>query len=149
MGVTVQAGVRVDEPEDFDTEVSPRVGILYPFNSGKTIVRANWGEGFKLPSFFALGSPFVGDPDLEPDTSESYDLRMEQSFWGERAVIGITGFHNKFFNLIDFSDGLNRLVDRSEVTGQGVELGLSLQPANNLWFDSHVTYTEMDIKDTI
>jgi vitamin B12 transporter len=147
-GLALQAGVRIDEPEDSDTEVSPSVGVLYPFNSGKTVVRANWGEGFKLPSFFALGDPRVGDPDLKPETSRSFDLSVEQSFWDDHALVSVSGFHNRFFNIIDFDEELFRLVNRSEVTTEGVALGLSLQAASSLWFDSHVTYAETDIENT-
>ena len=48
-------GLRVDDPQGFDTEVSPRVGANYLFEGSKTRIRSTWGEGFKLPSFYALG----------------------------------------------------------------------------------------------
>jgi vitamin B12 transporter len=147
-GLCMQAGVRVDDPEGFDTEISTRIGVLYPLNEGTTVVKANWGEGFKLSSFFALGNPIVGNPSLQPESSRGLDLGVEQSFAGGYARVGITGFYNRYRNLIDSPPPTFRLINRSEVTTPGVELGLSLQPANTVLIDSNVTYTKTDIRGT-
>ena len=39
-------GLRVDLPQHFDAEVSPRVGVTYILAATQTTVRVNWGEGF-------------------------------------------------------------------------------------------------------
>ncbi len=147
-GLALQAGMRIDDPEGFDTEVSPRVGFLYPFNAGRTIVRGNWGEGFKLPSFFALGNPIVGNPDLQPESSRGFDLGLEQSLGTNLVLASVTGFRNRFFNLIDSPPPTFQLVNRSAVTTQGVEVGLSLRPASTVVIDSYATYTETNIEDS-
>ena len=71
---------------------------------------------------------------------------MEQSFAGGYARVGVTGFYNRYRNLIDSPPPTFRLINRSEVTTQGVELGLSLQPASTVLIYSNVTYTETDIR---
>ncbi|MFQ5882793.1 MAG: TonB-dependent receptor [Candidatus Methylomirabilales bacterium] len=149
IGLMIQGGLRIDYPDDFDSEVSPRVGALYRIKSIQTTIKANWGEGFKLPSFFALGDPIVGNPDLRPETSESFDLGVVQDLWAKRANISATIFHSRFFNVVDLDEGPPpRLVNRSEVTAKGIELGLDVQPTDNLWINAHLTYTETDIKGT-
>lgn len=145
----VQGGVRVDIPEEFDTEVSPRVGVSYTIAATDTTLRASWGEGFKLPSFFALSHPIVGNPDLVPETSWSVDAGVSQSLWRERITVSVTYFYNEFTNLVDFDEGPPpRLVNRSRVTTEGVEMSLHVQPWPNLGFRSHLTYVETDIKGT-
>jgi outer membrane cobalamin receptor len=148
-GLTVHGGLRIDYPDDFDHEVSPWVGALYRIDTTGTSIKANWGQGFKLPSFFALGNPIVGNPDLTPETSESVDLGVAQDLWGGRATLSATLFHSRFFDLIDLDEGPPpRLVNRSEVTARGVELGLDVRPTDTLDITGHLTFTETDITGT-
>jgi iron complex outermembrane receptor protein/vitamin B12 transporter len=148
-GLLVQGGVRVDVPQKFDTEASPRVGLSYTLAATHTTFRANWGEGFKLPSFFSLSHPIVGNPDLVPETSRSVDFGVSQALWGQRFTIGVTYFYNEFMNLIDFDAGPPpRLVNRSEVTTQGVEMSLSARPWPSLSATAHLTYVYIDIQGT-
>ena len=46
----------------------------------QTRVKASWAEGFKLPSFFALGEPNVGNPDLKPEKSRGFRCRNRTTF---------------------------------------------------------------------
>jgi outer membrane cobalamin receptor len=147
-GLLVQGGVRIDLPEGFDTEVSPRFGASYTIAATGTTLRASWGEGFKLPSFFSLGNPIVGNPGLQPETSQSVDAGITQTFWEKRATISVTYFYNEFTDLIDFDEVLNLLVNRSKVTTEGVEMSLSLAPLSQLNFLAHLTYVKSDIKGT-
>jgi vitamin B12 transporter len=147
-GLQLQGGVRVDLPEGFDTEVSPRLGASYTFAATDTTLRGSWGEGFKLPSFFSLGHPIVGNPALQPETSQSFDAGVTQALWGKRLSIGVTYFHNEFTDLVDFDEMLNRLVNRSKVTTEGVEASLNLAPWSTLSFLAHLTYLKSNIKGT-
>src|SRR5262249_46054695 len=101
-GLIVQGGVRVDLPQKFDTTASPRVGVAYTLEATHTTFRANWGEGFKLPSFFALSHPIVGDPTLQPETSRSVDVGVSQALWEQRLTMGVTYFYSEFTDLINF-----------------------------------------------
>ena len=147
-GLRVQGGVRIDFPEDFDREVSPRVNVSYTLAATRTTLRAGWGEGFKLPSFFALSRPDVGNPDLDPETSMSVEAGVSQPLWGEHVTVSATYFYNKFDDLIDFDTVIFRLVNRSDVTTQGVEVALAVRPWSMLGFTSHLTYVETDIEGT-
>ncbi len=155
-GLLIQGGVRVDFPEGFDTEVSPRFGASYTFDTTGTTLRATWGEGFKLPSFFALAHPFVGEPerrrrglpDLKPESSESFDVGVTQVLWEKQLTISVTYFHNAFADPIDFDETQNLLVNRSKVTTKGVELSLGVEPWSTLSFLAHLTYLKSDIEGT-
>lgn len=145
-GLLLQGGVRVDLPQGFDSKVSPRIGLSYTIAATNTILRASWGEGFKLPSFFALGNPIVGDPALVPETSTSVEAGITQTLWTKRITVSATYFYNEFDDLIDFDVDLFRLVNRQEVTTQGVEMSFQLRPWSALEFASHLTYVKTDIK---
>jgi len=74
---------------------------------------------------------------------------MAQDLWGGRATLSATLFHSRFFDLIDLDEGPPpRLVNRSEVTARGIELGLDLRPTDTLGITAHLTYTDTDIKGT-
>ncbi|HSE83107.1 MAG TPA: TonB-dependent receptor [Thermodesulfobacteriota bacterium] len=145
----VQAGVRVDFPEGFDHAVSPRVGASYSIKATNTTLRANWGDGFKLPSFFALGNPLVGNPNLMPETSRGFDFGISQNLLKDRLTLGVTYFYNEFKDAIDFEEGPPpRLVNRSEITAQGAEMILLVQPIEALRINGNLTYTATNIKGT-
>jgi outer membrane cobalamin receptor len=148
-GLTLEAGVRADFPTGFATEVSPRVGAAYKFAATGTTVKTNWGEGFHLPSFFALGNPIVGNANLKPETSRNFDIGVSQSLWTNKIEIGVTYFENRFRNLIDFDAGPPpQLVNRSNVIARGVEAELHFKPIDSLSFRSQFTYTHTDIEDS-
>jgi outer membrane cobalamin receptor len=156
-GLLVQGGVRVDLPQGFADEVSPRAGASYTIAATGTTLRANWGEGFKLPSFFSLGHPLVGNPGLKPETSRGVDAGVTQALWGKRLTVGVTYFYQVFKNLIDFEENPAEcpppglfpcLVNRNKVTSEGVEASLQLQPWPFLSLNAHLTYVKTDIKGT-
>jgi vitamin B12 transporter len=148
-GLWVQGGVRVDFPREFDTEASPRVGVSYTLGATHTTFRVNWGEGFKLPSFFALSNPIVGNPNLLPETSRGVDVGVSQALWGQRVTVGVTYFYSAFTNLIDFEEGPPpRLVNRSRVTAQGVEMSLGARLWPSLSTTAHLTYLQTNIEGT-
>ena len=78
-GLSLQAGVRVDQPDGEDSVTSPRLRVAYEIaDSGFTVAGA-WGKAFKLPSLYALGHPLVGNPDLVPERGESYEIELAQT----------------------------------------------------------------------
>jgi len=146
----VHAGVRADIPEDEDVEWSPRAGISCRLPGlTNTLLHASWGEGFKLPSFFALGHPIVGNPELRAERTEGADLGVRQSFLGGAGRVDITYFANSAEDGIDFEEGPPpRLVNRSEIRADGVEATLTVAPSRRVSVGAHLTYTRTDIVGT-
>ena len=144
-GLTILGSVRNDNPDVGDAQTTTRVGAAYTFNSGTTRLHANWGQGFKLPSFFALGHPLVGNPDLKPETSESYDFGVEQAFLDGRVQLGATYFNNDYEDLIDFDPEIFLQVNRDSVTTSGVEFEARYDPVAELGLRANVTYIDYQI----
>jgi vitamin B12 transporter len=148
--LVVHAGARVDVPSAFAAEVSPRLGAQYTFDSSGTTLRGSWGRGFKLPSFFALGNPIVGNPRLVPETGWSGELGASQPLWGGRLVAAVTPFWSRYEHAVDFDEGPPpRLVNRAGVRAAGVELTADAEPAPALGIGAHATYTATDIEGTV
>lgn len=137
------AGARIDRPEDFDNELSPRLGVNYKNNSGT--YGFNWSQGFKLPSFFALGHPIVGNAEFQPETSETYDISIQQSL-SHHTDVNISVFYSKYYDLIDFDEGI--LVARPEVEVTGLEVGVNEQLSENISLSARYTLLDLDIKNS-
>jgi iron complex outermembrane receptor protein/vitamin B12 transporter len=144
-GLTLLGSVRHDDADGAEAETTSRLGAVYGMRDGATEVRANWGQGFKLPSFFSLGSPLVGNPDLRPETSESFDLGVSRAIADGRARFGLTYFDNEFEDLIDFDPELFLQVNRKDVQTSGVEIEGNFEPGAALGLRAHVTYVDYDI----
>ncbi len=145
----VVMGAREDFPEGFDPAFSPRVGISYKVAPTGTVLRGSWGEGFKLPSFYSLANPIVGNPDLVPEKSKSLDLGISQSAWEQRITAQFNVYYNEFKNLIDFEEGPPPiLVNRSRVTVKGFELIGNIRPWDQLELGGSVSYADSNIIGT-
>ena len=86
----------------FGGETSPFVGARVTAAPTDTTLLANWGEGFRAPKPAELDDPFVGNGDLGPETSTSFDVGATQPLAGGRAEVGITWFRLDTDDLIAF-----------------------------------------------
>lgn len=141
----VQASVRRDDPDNVAANDSGQLGTRYQLNDNISLF-ANWGQGFKLPSFFALGHPFVGNPDLLEETVTTTDAGFEYTnnqFSGRLSV-----FKHKYRNLIDYDDEAQQNVNRLAVRTAGVEAEATWQLQQNLQLRVHGTYTDIDMPNS-
>jgi len=140
----LQGSVRYDDPEGFDAETSWQAGAKYTLADALTLA-FNWGESYKLPSFFALGHALVGNPDLEPEQGDSRDAGIAWQVV-ESVRLAATWFDNDFKDLVDFDDASFRNVNRSNVSTRGVELTAEWQALDTLSLRTQATYTDIDVK---
>jgi len=139
-------GLRVDKSNNIALEASPRIGGSIRMGPYQTRLKASWAKGFKLPSFFALGSPNVGNPKLRPEKSRGFDAGIEQSFGQGRTAVYLGYYRNLFTNLIDFSPEQFLLVNRSRVKTQGMEVEVRSQLARTVQLSGHLSYLDFEIE---
>ncbi len=145
IGLSSQAGVRIDMPEDERSVTSPRLRVAYEIPAGMRIA-ASWGKAFKLPSVYALGHPLVGNPDLTPERSESYEIALSQTLWDGSARWSATWFDSEFRNAIDFDSGPPpQLVNRNRVESRGFELAAQTGLEGPWSIDASVTHVHSRI----
>lgn len=146
--VVYEFGARVDVPEEFDTEVSPRFGISYRPGGGATRWRGSVGRAFKLPSFFALATPVVGNPALVPEIVLGADIGVEHRFAATQLTASWTLFYNEFDELITF-DGMSFLhVNLPEVVSKGVEFAIDWGGDGPVSFSATATGQDFDNKQS-
>lgn len=138
----LQASLRRDDPSKADTQDTGQVGTRYQLTESIALF-ANWGQGFKLPSFFVLGHPFVGNPLLREETVTTRDAGVEYSSKTLSSRINL--FNHKYNNLIDFDNDTSTNVNRNQVKTSGLELEASWQVQPEWHIRVHGTYTDIDM----
>ena len=142
-------GGRLDDHSEFGDHTTYKLALAYLFEDIGLKLKTTYGTGFKAPSMFNLYDPKYGNPNLEPEESESWDVGFEQSFFQDRVVFEATYFHNDFDDLIAFDRRTYRYANRKTAETEGVEVGLNIYPRYDMSLSFNYTYTdgEEDGKD--
>jgi len=117
--VRILAGVRWDDAEEWGSEVSPRLSFGWKAG-GNFELRAGYGRAFRQPSVGELYFPFSGNPELEPERSESYEFGVTIFAGSSRLQANI--FTTTVDNLIEFEYATYAFANVAEAKMQGVEL---------------------------
>ncbi len=137
--VTVTLGVRYDDHQVFGDHVSPRLYAVYTINPNWSI-KGGVATGFKTPEttdlydgitgFGGQGtSPFVGNPDLKPETSVNTEVAL---YW--------TGDAGHNFNLTYFRNDFKDKIARGE-SNLSCEATGGVRPCANLGAYTGLGYT--------
>jgi vitamin B12 transporter len=153
-GVTLSGGVRHDHHDTFGGHTVGQASAAWRLNGGNTILRASWGQGFKAPSLYQLGSEF-GNPALKPEEATGWDAGVEQRFFDGKAVLSTAYFERHTKNQIDFVScfGTTAPLCPSHPAGgyydniastkaRGVELAASADLTEALSVNANYTWTD-------
>jgi vitamin B12 transporter len=148
------AGGRVDDNQRFGTFWTYRVAAL-GFVTPSTRLRASAGKGFKEPAFFDTfsTSPFAkGNPDLRPERSTSFEAGVEQDLARGYATLSVTGFTQKFRDLIQYSaapptaNGPNYF-NIAAANSSGIEAGATLRHLGPIDAGAYYTWVHTKVTD--
>lgn len=107
--VTTTIGARVDRRSRFETAVSPKAAANVRI-SDELYARVSYGRGFRAPDlgqlYYRFLSPsnfyqVIGNPALDPEYADSWQVGAEYVTRGRRARIGVNLFHNDVKDLIE------------------------------------------------
>jgi vitamin B12 transporter len=138
-GLALTAGVRHDDHDTFGGATTYQAGAAWSPNDGATVLRANYGEGFKAPSLYQLYSDY-GNTTLKPEEAKSWDLSVEHSVLEGRLRGSITYFNRDTKNQIDFL--VSNYANTAKAKADGVEVEASY--AINSIVTVSGNYTNMD-----
>ncbi len=101
-------GIRYQYDSDFGSFMAPKLNLMFK-PADFVNIRIGYGKGYRVPNlrerffFFdhaALGYQVIGNPDLKPETSDSFQTGIE--FWRGKTFHGeVNLFYNRIKNLID------------------------------------------------
>ncbi len=139
--LTVTGGARFDDHQDYGTHSIFSANMAWR-PTDTTIIRASFGEGFKAPTLYQLGS-YYGNRALKPETAKSYDIGIEQELIGTTLSVGATAFLRNTSNQIGFDysasrpNGYYNNVDRTRA--KGIEAFLRARPSDKLSVNANVS----------
>ncbi|MCF8096187.1 MAG: TonB-dependent receptor [Desulfobacteraceae bacterium] len=117
--LSVSGGLRYDDYEikvkqgeggtNKDDNVSPKIGVSW-FILNDLKIRANYAQGFRMPSVselhtdyidYTTGEHFTGNPDLDPEKSDNYELGLD---WYHKVFdASLTYFYTDFKDKIEWA----------------------------------------------
>lgn len=158
--LTLAGSVRFDDNSDFHDDTTYKLEASYAW-SPATRLRATWGTAVKNPTFTELYGfyasspffPFVGNPDLKPEKSESWELGVDQLMLDGKLQVSLTGFKAELKEEINgfyydpelFATTAVNMPGHSK--RQGVELSFDASLADNLKLSAAYTYTDSTYQD--
>ncbi|HVZ78657.1 MAG TPA: TonB-dependent receptor [Gemmatimonadaceae bacterium] len=148
-GVTLVAGARVDDNQQFGTFGTYRVGVNYLAATG-TRLRAAVGTAFREPTFFENYSTgyVTGNPSLRPERAASWEAAVEQQLLDDRVTVGVTAFSQDFRDMIDYTSGMSACgysycnVARARAAGEEYEATARLAS----WASASAGFTHLDTR---
>ena len=145
-------GLRMDDHEEFGQETTYRATTSYLIEESGTRLKASWGTGFKAPSLYELYATdayTVGNPDLDPQTSEGWDAGVEQTVVKDLLMVGATYFDIRYDDLIMWTQSAypapGTYVNEASAKSRGIEAFAELHPAAGVLV--RVDYTSLDNDD--
>jgi len=145
--VSLQVGIRRDEVDRLSIETTPHLGVVWDLPRSATTLKASYNEGFKPPSFFALGFPIGANPDLRPETSRNSEFTLLQRIEDSGSTVQIGLFHTVYQDLVDFDSSTFEYVNRGEIAVTGIEPSVTLGMASRLKLQVGLTLLEISERD--
>jgi vitamin B12 transporter len=140
----LRGGLRyTDCPDVADGQrLTYQVGAAYLISRWGLKLRSNFATGFKTPSLWQLYMPTItygawgtwrGNSRLKPESSETFEVGLDQVLWKGRIKLSATFFHNMFYDQIqsveyDPVNMLNEYRNVGQVLSQGGEFSVQVRP---------------------
>ena len=140
-----KAGLRYDHITSFGNVISPRASFGYYVKDLQVDLTANYGEGFRAPTYRELFLPEIGNPDLNEERSRSFDVGVKKNLLSDLVSLEVIYFHNFIKDLIVFTESL---IYENVSTAQtyGGEALITVKPAKI--FTGKLAYTYTRAVDT-
>ncbi|MFG0637807.1 TonB-dependent receptor plug domain-containing protein [Acinetobacter soli] len=143
-GINTQAGVRVEDNDQFGThtvgQIAGRINIT-PLTS----IYANIGTAFKAPTAYQLYASFYGNPNLKPEESVSYEFGLDQKL-NYNLSANASFYYTEVKNLIG-SNTAYQYINTNKANMQGGELGLKWQN-DQLFTSAQYAYVKTEDEET-
>lgn len=131
--------IRYDAYNTFNDKTTGKVGGKY-FISNEIALSANYGTAYRVPSLYELYADYYGNPNLQPETTQSFDSTMQYK------EITFTYYNNLINNLVGFHPTTyinEQSIGKSRI--KGYEVRYSNTFAEKLSLD--LSYTKLSAKN--
>ncbi|MGJ0358780.1 TonB-dependent receptor plug domain-containing protein [Aliarcobacter cryaerophilus] len=134
--------LRYDKYSDFDNKTTGKIGIKQ-YIIDELNISSNYGTGYNVPTIYQLFEPAgnsgpVGNINLEPEKTKSYDLGIEYKGFS------ITYFNTKIDNMINWGNGYQNIEGTSKI--KGTEIAYKNEVVEDTFLN--LSYTNLSAKDS-
>jgi len=136
--VTVGDGLGDSRHQD---NVAGSAGVAFKVSDGVKL-RFNYAEGFKVPAaqelaadFYSFGTHYVGNPDLKPESSRSYEggFDIDYADFSSSFTVFTTDFKDKIQTTFLHGDSSWENLGGATITGIESSLSWDYKPAGSGW----------------
>lgn len=120
-----ELGVRHDDNEMFSSENTWNAALKLPVHDGHAL-SLSYGEGFRAPTFTDLYYPFASNPNLEAETSKTYELRWLAEV-GDAVEFEAALYRSDLNNAIVWDNAVYMPRNVQEARLSGLELSLKTE----------------------
>ncbi len=152
--VSLLAGVRLERFEGLPAEVTPRVSAVVEAVPDVVFLRGAAGRAYKAPNLQEqfVDNPFIAsNPDLEPETSTSWELGAEVRPANGTVSIAAAYFRQQYRNLIRTvaDEASSKQINRNlgAARAQGVEWAVRLRGADTWAVGADGAWIVTDVLD--
>ena len=118
----VVANLRFDDNSAYGDQTNGSLALTYSL-SQNTRLTASYGTAFRAPTFNELFFPNFGNPDLEPEESETFEISLRGN--AGNTQWRISAYDTTIDNLIEFVAPTFLPVNTNEASLEGIELELA------------------------
>jgi len=146
------SGIRYDHYSDFGDTTNPRLALVWATTNAIT-TKILYGRAFRAPSItelFVTSNPVnLGDPDLEPETIDTYEFAFSHQVSSKLNYTANT-YYYEIADLITLvpSGGIKQSQNTSDRTGYGAEFEVNYQPDQNLRILANYAYQKSEDNDS-
>lgn len=143
--VTPRDSVALYKVADAQSSLAPRIGVSFPI-SEKSVMHFNYGIYYQPPQFSYLytnvqgditsGLPLLGNPDLEPERTSSYELGLDHLI-GDNLRLDATAYYKDINDLITTralfevaGEAVTRFTNADYGSVKGIDLQLEKLPGD-------------------
>jgi vitamin B12 transporter len=140
--VLLNAGFRQDVNSRFDNQFTYKVEGAYQLKSWGTKLRAAYATGFRIPSVNEVLFPFFGNPNIQPEESDNWEVGFEQKLVEDRITVGANYFETDYKNLIVFDFITFIAQNIGSATSRGIESFVKFKILDNLDLTANYTWNQ-------
>jgi vitamin B12 transporter len=145
----ITGGTRIEDNSVFGNATTAHGSVAFVIKESGTRLRGSAGTGFRAPTFNDLFFPDFGNPNLQPERSQTWDAGFDQSLWQNRVRLKFTYFATHFSDAITCCVVLPTApfggpVNAGKARSKGVESSGEVDILPSLVASFAYTYTDTD-----
>ncbi len=145
--VSLNAGARLEHSSQFGNKWVPQAGfIVHPLRASR--IKFSYGRGFRSPNIRELYMYAARNPELRPESMDSYEAELRQWLLDGRPNAGFSIYYIKGDNMIQsvMIDGSPHNVNIGKFMNKGLEIDVTYNIDRNWLLTVNYAYLHTDTR---